>query len=141
MLQGLGAGRGDIQVVLAHPQVDPERAQYLGLVVDHEDSASRGGNPRTPRAGGFAPRSPPAVCSGRQAGPRIRHFLGHRPTPPLAPSRPAPCTAGTSAIAAVPGAPGRLRAIGSPPPRLASRSRGPSLASMRPPHKPRTRPT
>src|SRR5258708_28463921 len=90
MLQGLGAGRGDIHVVLAHPQVDPERAQYLGLVVDHEDSASRGGNPRTPRAGGLAPRSPPAVCSGRQARPRLPPFPRHRPPPPLPPARPPP---------------------------------------------------
>src|SRR5258707_9306169 len=141
MLQGLGAGRGDIQVVLAHPQVDPERAQYLGLVVDYEDSDSRGGTPRPPRTGGFAPRSPPAVCSGRQAGPRIRHFRGHRPTPPLATSRPAPCTAGTSAVAAGPGAAGSERAMVSPPPGVSSGSRVPPIASVRPRESARPSPT
>src|SRR5258707_15730380 len=97
MLQGLGAGRGDIHVVLAHPQVDPERAQYLGLVVDHEDSASRGGNPRTPRAGGFAPPSPPALCPGRPARPPLPPFPGPPPPPPPPTAPPPPIPPGPPA--------------------------------------------
>jgi hypothetical protein len=33
-LEGLGSGRCDVHLVIAHPQVDPQRPQYLRLVVD-----------------------------------------------------------------------------------------------------------
>ncbi len=35
-LECLGAGPGGVHLVLPHPQVDPQRAEYLRLVVDHQ---------------------------------------------------------------------------------------------------------
>ena len=56
-----GAGGRGVHVVVAHPQVDPQRAEDLRLVVDDQDAASPG--PAVPRL--RPPSRAPRVAAGR----------------------------------------------------------------------------
>src|SRR5229473_2856763 len=104
MLQGLGAGRGRIHVVLAHPEVDPERTEDLGLVVDDEDS----GHEVPP--GGDDPPRPLRVPSARAGAPAVAAGTASPKEPSAMPS----ARAGKPAVAAGTGAAGSERAMVSP---------------------------
>jgi len=87
LFERLGAGRGGMDLILTDPQVDLERAQYLGLVVDDQDGAHRITVSRlpAPRAARSVMVSPPPGVSSRFPACRPWPRSGRGPGP--APAR------------------------------------------------------
>src|SRR5262249_52199301 len=111
-LQRLPAGGGRVHLVAAHPQVDPQRAQDLRLVVDYQN------------AGHVASLPPSAAAAGGEgACPRSR--------------RPGSAWPGWPSARAA----GRDMTMVSPPPGVSSGSSVPPMASVSPRDSARPSPT